>query len=379
MKKTVKTAAAIAALSIVCLSAAGCKDAKYSAYDSSEERYDYYLPDYVDVCEYTGIEVPDLTYTPTEEDVDNYIMNSVATFCTFEKAKDRPCKRGDIVDIITTCTFKESGKKYAYFDFKKNSNGFGQSFTLGANTFGFPALEEAVEGMTQGETKTVTLTLPDPFYKDYMNSGKEIEIEIYLNYVDEIHYDEADDDFYLEFFEYSKEDFREVAKDKLTSEYNSMIEGYREKLTWQYIYDNSKLIKVPEDEYNEIYDSALADARKTATENDQTLLEYVESIGYETLDDYYSFLEDFAEDCCYEDMLMYYIIRCENLNYDDDYYSEQLLKMVSDYQITDAEEAESFLEYYYGLDAVREEIRFQYAKEWIADKAKVLEDKHTVY
>ena len=30
----------------------------------------------------------------------------------------------------------------------------------------FPELDAAVLGMSQGETKTVTLTLPDPFYKD---------------------------------------------------------------------------------------------------------------------------------------------------------------------------------------------------------------------
>lgn len=381
MKKSAKIAASLLAISMLCAGAAGCKgnDAKYSAYDSSKERYDYYLPDYVDVCSYTGIELPNLTYTPTEEDIDNYVMNTLATFCEFDEVTDRPCKRGDIVDIITTCTLTETGKKYSYFDFKKKSNGYGQSFTLGANTFGFPELEAVVEGMTVGETKTVTLNLPDPFYKDYMSSGKEIEIEIYLNYVDNIHYEKVDDDFYAEYIEYSEENFREVAKNKLIADHTSMLEGYQEKLAWQYIYDNSKLKKVPEKEYQEIYDAALATARSGATEKEQTLLEYVQDKGYETLDDYYAFLKEFAEECCYEEMLLYYIIRCENLNYDDNFYKQQVMEMVKDYQITDEEQAEDFLEYYYGIEGLQEEIRFRYAKNWIADNAKILENKHTIH
>lgn len=380
MKKTVRTLSAILALLMICACAAGCaKDTRYSAYDSSGENFDYYLPDYVDVCDYIGIDVPDLTYTPTEEDIDNYVMYTESLFCSSTEDPDRPCRRGDIVDIITTCTFKDSGKTYGYFNFSKRDNGSGMSFTLGSGYFGFPTLDEAVEGMSQGETKTVTLTLPDPFYYDYMNSGREIELEIYLNYIDEIDYNDATDDAYASFTGYGKEIYREAAKNKLTTDRNSLIEGYKAKLVWKYICDNSKLKKIPEKEYKEIYDAALNQTRSDAQSKELTLLEYVQSLGYDTLDDYYEYLEDFAENCCFEDMIMYYIIRCEDLNYDDDYYNSALLEKVTDYQISDAAEAEEFLDHYYGIENVREDIRFQYAKDWLADHANVREDVKTVY
>lgn len=379
MKRTIKILSAVLAAAAVCIGAAGCNDTRYSSYDSSGENYDFYLPDYVKVCSYTGIEVPDLTYTPTDEDIDNYVMRTEASFCSSTEDPDRPCRRGDIVDIITTCTFKDNGQTYGYFNFKKNDNGYGFSFVLGTDYFGFPALDEAVEGMTQGETKKVVLPLPDPFYKDYMNSGREVELEIYLNYIDEINYDESTDERFTEFTGYDRETFRIAAKSKLAAERNELIEDYKAELVWKYICDNSKLKKMPEKESGELYDAAVNKARSEAQSKEMTLLEYVQSLGYETLENYYAFLKKTTDNYCYEDMLMYYIIRCENLNYDDDYYNSALLERVKDYQITDAADAEDFLEHYYGIESTREDIRFQYAKDWLADHAKVRDDIHTVF
>lgn len=380
MKKNVRILWAIPSLLMICACIAGCaKDVRYTDYDSSGENFDYYLPDYVDVCDYIGIDVPDLTFTPTDADIDNYVMYTESLFCSATEDPDRPCQRGDIVDIITTCTFKDSGATYGYFNFSKKDTGSGMSFTLGSNYFAFPALDEAVEGMSQGETKTVTLTLPDPFYYDYMNSGREIEMEIYLNYIDEIDYNDATDDAYASFTGYSKEMYREAVKNKLTTDRNNLIEDYKSRLVWNYICEHSKLKKVPEKEYKEIYDAALNKARSDAKSKDLSLLEYVQSVGYDTLDDYYEYLEDFAENCCFEDMIMYYIIRVENLNYDDNYYYSAILERVADYQISDTEGAEEFLDYYYGIENVREDVRFQYAKDWLADHANVRKDINTVY
>ena len=104
-----------------------------------------------------------------------------------------------------------------------------------------------------------------------------------------------------------------------------------------------------------------------------------EKLGYDTLDDYYAYLKEKCENTCFEDMILYYIIRCEDLNYTDEYYSEQVLAMVKDYQIEDQSAAEDFLNYYYGIDNVKEEIRMKYAQKWVADNAKVREDVKTVY
>lgn len=380
MKKIVKIVSVLCALVFCAAAVCACKDKKYLKYDSTGERYDYYLPDYVKVCKYKGLELPDLTHTPTEADIDKRVKQMVAAFCPRTEDPDRACIEGDVVDIGATCTFEDDGSTYSLLSFKTNEEtGSGQAFVLGTDFFYFPALDEAVEGMLSGEDKTVTLTLPDPYYKDLVNSGRKIKMDIHLNYIDEVDYSVVDDEFYVDRLEYSKDNFRVAMTNKLTAEYAELIEDYKTKLAWNIICANSELIKVPEKEYNELYESALDSARGEAQSEDISLAEYAEKLGYDTLDDYYAYLKEKCENTCFEDMILYYIIRCEDLNYTDEYYSEQVLAMVKDYQIEDQSAAEDFLNYYYGIDNVKEEIRMKYAQKWVADNAKVREDVKTVY
>ena len=167
MKKIVKIVSVLCVLVFCAAAVCACKDKKYLKYDSTGEIYDYYLPDYVKVCKYKGLELPDLTYTPTEADIDKRVKQMVAAFCPRTEDPDRACIEGDVVDIGATCTFEDDDSTYSLLSFKTNEEtGSGQAFVLGTDFFYFPALDEAVEGMLSGEDKTVTLTLPDPYYKD---------------------------------------------------------------------------------------------------------------------------------------------------------------------------------------------------------------------
>ena len=380
MKRTIRIIYAVFAALIIATSFVGCTDERYNSYDRTGEPYDYYLPDYVKVCDYVGIEVPDITYAPSEQDIDNRMKVKAGYYCERTEDPDRPCQNYDYVDIITSCKFKETGEIYGLFNFEKNSNGFGQTFLLGTNYYGFPELDEAVLGMSAGETKTVTLTLPDPFYYDFINSGKELEMEIYLNYIDEVDYSNVNDDFYLEHYGYNMADMRHVINEELRNDINKQIENYKVVLTWNYICEESKLKKVPEKEYEDIYNSLLNSARSSAESSDLTLAEYVANeYGYDNMDDYYGYLKKRSENKCYEDMILYYIIRCENLTYDDVYFSSTVLKMAEKYDIKDAAEAENFLTYYYGAEQLHETVLQMYTQDWIADRATVRDDVHQIY
>ena len=150
-------------------------------------------------------------------------------------------------------------------------------------------------------------------------------------------------------------------------------------LTWNYICDNSKLKEIPEKEYKEAYDTALNQARNAAENKDMTLREYVEeTYGYSDLDDYYDYLEERCENECYEEMLLYYILRYENLSYDDSYYESCVLEMTEKYSLTEFAEAEDFLLYYMGTDGLYESVLMQYVQDWIADQATVRDDIHEI-
>jgi len=205
-------------------------------------------------------------------------------------------------------------------------------------------------------------------------------MEIYLNYIDEVDFSSADDQFYHDHYGFYGDGMKEYVIQELVKEYSKYTVGYEIALTWNYICDNSELIEVPEKEYQEIYDAALNSARNAAQKKDISLLEYVkESYGYNTLEEYYDYLHDYAENKCYEEMLLYYILRCENLTYTDEFREKCLLSMVEDYNITDVYEAEDFLLYYMGAEKLHESILMQYVQQWIADSAVVRDDINQVY
>lgn len=359
-------------------------DARYGDYDSRGEAYDIYLPDYVKVCDYKKIRLPKISYQVTDQDVANKLTNYQSMYCTSNEDPDRECQNGDIVNIITECKFTDNDGIYGLFTFKKNSFDWGQAYVLGINYFGVPELDDEVRGMKAGETKTVKFNLPDPFYKDILNSGREVELTVNLVYIDEINYGEVndhggEDSFYEEYYGYDKENFMVKISYDLQKEYSEMLKDYKVQLSWNYVCDNSRIKKLPEDILQKTYDDILDYARGQAMSADKTLEEYVVSQGYDGLDDYFSYAKEKSEQTVYEDMLLYYVIRCERLTLPEDYYKEQLLDMAKDYQINDFEQAEDFYDYYYGIDKIKEEILKKYAQQWIADNAEVVDDVTTVY
>lgn len=388
MRKAQKIVSLLLVIAFIPIFTASCKDRNYGDYDSTGENYDCYLPDYIDVCNYKGLEVPDISTEPTDEDVENRLKQQITLYAPRTEDPDRGAVAGDVVDIVTTCRFTDTGKIYSLLNFKRGSNGLGQSFCLGTNYFFTKELDDAVIGMKQGEEKTVKFNLPDPYYKDIENSGREVEMEISLTYIDEVDYSVAESDpnsvtentFFIENFGYTEDQYRTMLKNKYREELQELTADYKVILTWNYICDNSEMKQVPEKEYNDYYNGKLDSDRAAAEEAEQTLAEYIkDQYDYENMDDYYAYLKDYSESRCFEEMILYYIIRCEKLTLPDDYYEEQLTEMGKEYQLEEFSDIEDFFDYYYGIENVRETLLFKYTQEWIADNAKVREDVNTMY
>lgn len=388
MRKSIKILSLLLAVSCLPIIFTSCKDQKYGDYDSTGEKYDCYLPDYVKVCNYTGIEVPSISAEPTAEDIENRMKQQITLYAPRTEDPDRGAIAGDVVDIVTNCRFTDTGETYRLLTFKRSSSDTGQAFCLGTNYFYTKELDDAVIGMKQGESKTVKFNLPDPYYKDLANSGKEVEMDISLTYIDEIDYSVAESDpnsvtentFFIDNFGYTEAQYRTMLENKCREELQELCSNYKVILTWDYICEHSEMKKVPEKEYDEYYNKQLDSVRAAAEKDEKTLAEYVkEQFDYDNLDDYYAYLKETIENKCFEEMILYYIIRCEKLELPDDYYQTQLKDMGKEYQLDNIEDIEDFMDYYYGIDNVRETILFQYVQEWIAGKAKVNENINTMY
>ncbi len=388
MKKSLKLISLLLAFSMIPVFFASCRDQRYGDYDSTGEKYDIYLPDYIKVCNYTGIEVPDISTEPTKEDVENRLKQQITLYAPRTEDPDRGAIAGDVVDIVTECKFTDTGEVYSLLTFKRSSNGYGRAFCLGTNYFYTTGIDDAVIGMRQDEEKTVKFNLPDPYYKDLKNSGREVEFTVSLSYIDAVDYSVAETDpnsvtentFFPEKFGYTEAQYRTMLENKCREELQELCADYKVILAWDYICDHSKLKKIPEKEYDEYYNKKLDTDRAAAADKDLPLADYVkDELGYESSEEYYANLKDYAENKCFEEMILYYIIRCEKLELPDEYYEQQLAEMGKEYQLQDLADIEDFFDYYYGIDNVRETLLFQYTQDWIAGKAKVREDVHTMY
>ena len=102
-----------------------------------------------------------------------------------------------------------------------------------------------------------------------------------------------------------------------------------------------------------------------------------ETLKYEDLDAFYEFLESHVKDTCKREMILYYIARCENLNYTQEYYEQEVLDYAADFEIKELDQAESFVDYMYGLKNFQERVRLNYVYDWLGDNAKVREDVTT--
>lgn len=372
MKKIVSL---ILVISLMAIILSGCGDRKYKKYDSTGERYDCYLPDYIDVANYTGIEVPNLVYSVTNEMLQKKLDRDRAIFSPDEYNPDRGARYGDICDIVTECYV--DGEIYDLFTFELDYRDQGHSVVAGCNELDVPAIDDAIMGMRQGDTKTITFNFPDPFYRSLTMSGKEATITITMNTLYGVELLEATDEFYHEHYGYTLQEYRAFCSNNMETEYNGFIEDYKSDLVWEYIFENSEIKEYPE-EYNNLYNQTLDAYRAAAKEKDTDLVGYVtEKLGYKDLDAFYVFLEEDVKDKCKREMILYYVARCENIKYTDEYYEQELLEYAEGFEIKTVDEAESFVDYMYGLDAFKERVQLNYVYEWLGDNAILREDVTT--
>ena len=370
--KTLKILSALLAVILTCGALAGCGNAKYKKYDSTGERYDCYLPDYIDVCDYNNIKVPNITYTVTDEILQRKLDRDRSIYSPDETDPDRGARYGDICDIVTECYM--DGEILNSYTFPLDYRDQGHSIILGCIELDVPDIDDAIYGMKVGETKTFKFNFPDPYYRDLKKSGKEAEITLTLNHLYGVEMEPETDEFFLEHYGYTIEQYKAYSAHNLETEYNGFIATYKSDWVWEYIFANTEVKEWPE-EYDNLYNELLDENRNVAKSKNKNLVQYVtENLGYEDLDAFYEYLTGYAQDLCKREMILYYIARCENLNYTEEYYQNEVLTYVKNFEIDNLDDGESFIDYQYGLDAFKERVRLNYIYDWLGDNAIVVED-----
>lgn len=164
----------------------------------------------IELPRYKGIKVTGISADVSDEELERQIDSIRGSFASLEPVSDnRPIEKGDYV------TLDFDGK----IDGKSFSNGSEQDYLLevGSGTL-FADFENSLIGMKKGESKKVTLKLPDnPDYKDA--AGREADYNISIKEIKARKFPEFDEGFLKSLGDYKdEEDFRNSLRKKLVEQ-----------------------------------------------------------------------------------------------------------------------------------------------------------------
>ena len=354
----------------ICLAFSSCTKSvadRYAVYNSKSSdvkrqivtanggKYDYDLSEYIVVPEFIGIEIPDVTYTATDEDVENMRYEKLAYFADEEIIADGTVEKYDLVVADYICTV--DGLLYSGMC-SQGDNSL-RNFMVGVNEFDVREIDDALIGMAPGETKTVKFTFPIPYYKNVMLSGKSGEFTITIETIRRQLFDDYTDDFVAEHYGASSADsYDSTIAQQLEHDYGISLENYEIDMIWDYLSENITILVVPQKEYTEKMNYYMDKYETFAANSKMTVDEYVtEVLGYESVGDFRDALDEYVLRDIKETMAAHYIARCAGLYVTEEEYTNALLENAAEYGTDDITYCEGLaIDYYGSLSNFRENL-----------------------
>ena len=185
--------------------------------------------DYVTLCDYKNIEVPESNVTYTDEEFKNVINEMLAQHQVLKE--EGTIKDGDKVNIDYVGTIDD-------VEFEGgNSGGNGYDLTIGSGTF-IKGFESQLIGHKPGEDVTVKVTFPDDYNKTEL-AGKPAEFAVTIHgiYADP----EYNDDFVCAYYPDKGSTVAEFEKSLKDEYYDGQLRAYVDN----YLTENSTVNKYP--------------------------------------------------------------------------------------------------------------------------------------
>ncbi|MDD3819154.1 MAG: trigger factor [Actinomycetota bacterium] len=161
----------------------------------------------IELPQYKGIKVTGFSTDVSGEEVERQIDNIRNSFATLEPVlADRGIAKGDYVTLDFTGEI--NGKEF--------EGGSAEDYLLevGSNTL-FPEFEDSLIGMKAGDSKTITLTLPENIGNKEL-AGKQATFKIFIKDIKRKVLPELDEGFLKDLGDFKDvEDFKSYVKDKI--------------------------------------------------------------------------------------------------------------------------------------------------------------------
>ena len=334
-----------------------------SKVETSEKQYDFDLSEYVTVGDYMGLEVERVDPGEvTDDDVNAEITNTLESQISWDEV-DRPAENGDRVNI--DYEGKVDGETF------DGGSAEGYDLTLGDGAF-IEGFEDGLVGASKGETKTLELTFPDPYLNNEDLSGKPVVFTVTVNSVSEENVPELNDDFVKSLKEDYKtvEEYQAAVRADLEEQEAESAKQAMMSTLWEQVLNGSEVIKYPEDEVA-AKQQEMVDYYKQYAENYGMSWEDFISMTGMTEEEFTEEAKTYAEESVKEEMVMYTIVRNEDIAVTEKIYEEEAQKYVDSLGY-DSIEA---LEEAYDKDTIITSILWNQVFEFLLDNANVVDPK----
>lgn len=201
--------------------------------------FGYDAAEYVTLGEYKGIEVSIDRAEIEEQVVTKKIEEDIATYTDYAEVS-RPAQDED---RVTATYYGSIGGK--------NIDGFGgedDQFILGEDTFLIEGFIDALYGMKAGDSKIVTLTVPEDFDDNVDYAGKRIVYEISVTKVEQTNTPMLTDAFVKDTFGIETvAEYKETLKKNLTAKVDEEVAALKKELVLLKLSENVEVKGYPEE------------------------------------------------------------------------------------------------------------------------------------
>lgn len=305
--------------------------------DDMEVVFSYEDPgEYITIPDdYMGIEV-----TGAQEISDTEVQQQIGmakyTHMKTEQIKEGTVKEGDKVNVTSKGTLEGETTPFETSDY---------DFTIGAEEM-IPGYEEALKGKKVGETVKINLTFPEDYFNTELQ-GKNASFEVVINYIHgEAIVPEWTDEFVQEITngEYKNmADYEAALRKELQANKNQEIYYTQQADIINYLVDNSVVHKFPEGLVETQYDNYLEEYKRQNEENYgyDNFEDYVlQEEGYASMDEFYDYIQECAENTATELLAYQAVAYKENLTLTKVEYENYLQSFASSEGYTTAEKFE---------------------------------------
>ena len=303
-----------------------------TACNKNSKLYNYDLTKYLELGDYSGLDVTYEDQEVSEEDIDLAINGILEAAAQPEKIMSGKAYNGDTVNIDFTGTI--DGK---VFDGGTASD---QTLKLGSKQM-IEGFEEQIIGKDLGSTFVIDVTFPKEYHSEALRS-KDAKFEIHLNYK---HGDSIVPKFSEDFVRNNSdfdtvEEYKEELKAQILSEKELGEEDRVRTEIWTKIVSASKVISYPPKEVKRKIDQSYDYYKSYAEYYGMDFPEFLESyIGMDE-EGFADYLDQQAEIVVKQEMVLFSISKEQAIDISDDEYKAGILEMVKKEGFNSLEEFE---------------------------------------